>query len=306
MMTRSLSLSITDCGEGPVFDRFFDAYDRAFVLPDEKESREGLVACLALNHGAAHAELRERYGPFRELCVIATEGEGGDFVGGANFIAMPCAAGEGDGRIVTANLNYLFIDGAARGKGHMRGFVAALTGLIAGFFSDPAEAAARALIFIEQNDPFRMTPQAYARDTAFTGIDQFDRLAIWARQGARVVDFPYVQPPLSAEQAPDASLVYSVLGAAEPSLPAALLAHHLRGFFGISVLKGTPLDHNPVAQEQIARLAGMGAGKRIALLDPAAALATVQGDPAAFVASAQAATFRDWVRRDQPGRSMVS
>jgi hypothetical protein len=220
---------------------------------------------------------------------------------------MPYAAAEGDRRIVTANLNYLFIDGAARGKGHMRGFVAALTGLIAGLFSDPAEEPARALLCIEQNDPFRMAPQAYARDTAFTGMDQFARLGIWARQGARVVDFPYVQPPLSAEQAPDSSLVYSVLGAPEASLPAALLAHHLRGFFGISVLKGAPLEENAVAQEQIARLAGMGKGGRIALLDPAAALATVKGDPAAFAASsAGVTTFRDWVRRDQPGKPIVS
>src|SRR3546814_13890093 len=73
-------------------------------------------------------------------------------------------------------------------------------------------------------------------------MDQYDRLAIWGRRGARVVDFPYVQPPLSAENAPNNELILSVIGRSEENLPAALLRSHLNGFFGISLAKGGPLD----------------------------------------------------------------
>src|SRR3546814_10805091 len=71
------------------------------------------------------------------------------------------------------------------------------------------------------------------RDTVHSGMDQYDRLAIWGRRGARVVDFPYVQPPLSAENAPNNELILSVIGRSEENLPAALLRSHLNGFFGI-------------------------------------------------------------------------
>ncbi len=45
-------------------------------------------------------------------------------------------------------------------------------------------------IFIEQNDPLRLTAAEYAADTAHSGIDQVDLLAIWSRVGAEVLDFP--------------------------------------------------------------------------------------------------------------------
>lgn len=47
MKSHGLTLATTDSGEGPVFEQFFEGYDRAFVLPDEKEDREGLATCLA-------------------------------------------------------------------------------------------------------------------------------------------------------------------------------------------------------------------------------------------------------------------
>ena len=269
MALNKLVVRITDSGEGPVFDRFFAGYDRAFVLPDEKEDREGFATCLTLNHGAARTDLERRYGRFREVCMIAEEADGSP-VGGANFIALKSEAGEpaagGGFGTVTVNLNYVYVDGQSRGRGNLRRLVGAVAEIAAAMFSD-GSAPAPALVFIELNDPFAMSEEAYRRDTEFTGLDQLDRLRIWTRLGARIVDHDYVQPALSAEQEPDHSLIYAVIGG-DATMSACLLLGHLRGFFGISVLKGRPLSDDPSARAQIALLeAACAAGKLIELLD---------------------------------------
>jgi GNAT superfamily N-acetyltransferase len=264
MRRESLAIHMTDRADSEVFERFFAGYDRAFVLPDEKEGRDGLEECLALNHGTAHASLEARFGPFRELCLVADDGDGLP-VGGANFIVMPSTrAGTA---IVTANLNYIYVDAEARGRGHLRQLLEAVMACAAGLFQ-PGHGLP--LVFIEQNDPFRMSAESYERDTRAGGIDQLDRLRIWARLGARVVDFPYVQPALSDGQEADDSLIYSMLGSSASQLDAGVLHSHLRRFFGISVLKGRPLEADRVAASQLDWLEKMmAAHTAIGLLDPA-------------------------------------
>lgn len=263
-MQADLSLEETDTADDPVFDGFFEAYERAFVLPDEMEDRGGFATCLALNHGEAKARLASEYGDYRELCLLARDTAGGAIVGGANFIALPHPDATGS-PLVSANLNYIFVVESARGKGMFRALYQAVERRIATLFGNEP---ARVLVFIEQNDPLLLAPEDYARDTALTGLDQIDRLRIWSRVGAKLVDFAYVQPALSAAQAADDRLAYSVLGATEPSLPAAILARHLRLFFGISVLKGQPLNISREASAQLERLDALSAeGREIALLD---------------------------------------
>lgn len=263
-----LRVTSTMRADSPVFRRFFDGYDAAFVLPDEKEDEDGFAACLALNQGEAHARLVDRYGPFTEICLIADDAAAGAPAGGANLIAMPI----GDTGVVTANLNYIFVDTAARGSGYFARLFDAVTEAVARLYPS----AGPPLIFIEQNDPFAMSAEAYAHDTRHTGLDQIDRLRIWAKRGAKVVDFPYAQPPLSAEQEADATLVYSVLGAGGDALEACVLEGHLRRFFGISVLKGAPLESQPEATRQIGELRRRcQAGGEVALFDPAPLLAAL-------------------------------
>lgn len=258
-----LVLHVTDQGDGAVFERFFAGYDRAFVLPDEKEDVEGFRSCLALNHGAEHERLTAEYGPFREVCLVA-EDEAGASVGGANLIAA-LADVAGLGKVVTSNLNYVYVDAESRGQGHLRRLVAAVAEIAGSMFGAPGEP----IMFIEQNDPFRMSAEAYSHDTEATGLDQLDRLRIWSRLGARIVDFDYVQPALSAGQAADDSLIYAVLGRRRVPLPACLLAAHLRRFFGISVLKGAPIAADATAAAQLGGLDAMcAANAGIALLDP--------------------------------------
>ncbi|CCA89927.1 hypothetical protein [Novosphingobium sp. PP1Y] len=264
MTNLHLSLDVTDTVESATFDRFFEGYEENFTLPEETEDRSGFSRCLALNHGTEHARLARQFGAFRELCVVARDAHSGQMIGGANFISLAPAA---PGLPATANLNYLYICPAARGRGALRTFIGALSDLIGSLFGK--DDAAGVAIFIEQNDPFSMSREAYERDSEHSGMDQFARLLIWARMQARVVDFPYVQPPLSDEQSADDTLVYSVMGISGDQIDPAVLRHHLAGFFGISVLKGAPLDRVAVATEQLNALERMrAAGEAIALLDP--------------------------------------
>ncbi len=249
-----------------VFARFFDAYDRAFVLPDEKEGREGFVECLALNHGPAQACLLERYGPFREWVLVA-ERDGG-VVGGANFICH-LVAGHGGGGALAMNLNYVFVAPGHRGRGHLRDMVAACRRLARMSFSGDGVDTLPLLVFIELNDPLLMSAADYALDSAIAGVDQFDRVAIWARLGARILDFPYRQPPLSAGQGADEGLMLGVLGAPGETLDACLLGGHLERFFAISVLKDGDPRASAEAAGQIALCAGRcAAAQGFALLDP--------------------------------------
>lgn len=258
-----LDVETSISADGDVFARFFAGYDKAFVLPNEKEDEDGFRRCFELNFGGAYDRLSAQYGPYSEVCLIAREN--GRFVGGANFIAIPV-----DSQIVTANLNYIYVDKDARGGGRFSKLVQGVRETIAALHP-----RMQVLVFIEQNDPFAMSAEDYARDSEFTGLDQLDRLRIWARRGARVVDFPYAQPPLSADQAPDETLVYSVLGAATDAVSACVLKAHLERFFGVSVLKGSPLTAQ--AQAQVRTLAKTcAAGVAVRLVDPNPLLGRVQ------------------------------
>ncbi len=279
MSQTDLVLETTDTADSPVFADFFAGYEKAFVLPEEMEDEDGFRACLDLNHGAARQELEARYGLFREICLTARDPGDGSLVGGANLIAMP--NGELDGvPVVTANLNYVFVDGAQRGKGRFKALVQAISDHVAGMFPDvlPGAPGARPLIFIEQNDPIAMDDEAYQRDTHFTGMDQFDRLRVWTRAGALMVDMDYVQPPLSPEHPPVDTLILSVLGAGEArALPARLVRDHLARFFGISVLKGEPLEANATAARQLADLDALDwADRPVRLIDLVPVLATTE------------------------------
>ncbi|MFC5345274.1 hypothetical protein ACETK8_04240 [Brevundimonas staleyi] len=145
-------------------------------------------------------------------------------------------------------------------------------------------------IFIEQNDPLRLTAEEYAADTEHSGLDQIDRLAIWARVGARVVDFPYVQPALSAGQQPDDRLIYAAVDYPGEAVDAALLHDHLQSFFGISVLKGAAEPPGGEAARQIAALADRTAPVSLLRMEPALEWLRASRDAAGFD------SFRDLAR----------
>lgn len=293
-----MHLDIIDRPDDPKLEAFHAAYRGAFVLPNETEELAGFQACLALNHGGEYERLRVAYGPFSETCLIAREAPDGAMIGGANLIALHHVI---DGRsVLTANLNYIFVQPAARGQGWFSRLVRAVAGVIPAMLGVVPEPTAGVFIFVEQNDPLRMDPATYAIDSAHSGLDPFDRLRIWANRGARVLDFPYVQPALSADQAPDEGLVYGVMGTDGATLDSCLLASHLRGFFGISVLKGTALADDAVASAQLDTL-DMACRRQapVALLDAREALRQLDAE-AEHALVRRGGALRDWLRGLQP------
>lgn len=257
-------VTASDDAASPVLARFFSGYDRAFVLPDEREELGGFEACLALNRSHRHA-----YGRTHSELVAIFEDEGGTLLGGANFLATAIDRGAHLPPAAVA-LNYVYVEEAARGRGLLRiilGAVRDLALVALGLDRDGPPPA----IFIEQNDPLRLTPEEYAADTAHSGTDQIDRLAIWARVGTRIVDFPYVQPALSEGQQADDGLIYAAVGYPGESVDPGLLHDHLQSFFGISVLKGAADAPGGVATAQLAALAACRAPVRLLPMEPALA-----------------------------------
>jgi hypothetical protein len=267
LLTRSgLRLEITTQFDSEIFKSFFESYDRAFVLPDEKEEKIGFQSALALNQGQQHTELARIYGPFREVCLLAFDGP--TVVGGANFFAT-VTTDSSRRQFITSNLNYVFTTPEQRGRGYFPRLLSSITQVIEELFLDTIDSSPRVLVFLEQNDPFRLSVAEYERDTRVSGIDQFERLSKWARAGARLIMHPYVQPPLSDSQAADEALIYSVLDNELVTLNPELLKQHLERFFAISVLKGLPLETSPIALSQLAALDALSQrGRAIGLVDP--------------------------------------
>lgn len=273
-----LVVRATQRPDSPLIERFMAGYDRAFVLPDEREEIEGFRACLAINPQARH-----RFGRTHcELVMVLEDAATGALLGGANFLATRIDEAPYGHPPVAVALNYLFVDAAARGRGLSRTLKLVVEDL-AGEAVDALGSAVPPALFIEQNDPLRLSAENYAADSAHSGIDQIDRLAVWSRLGAQLVDFPYVQPALSADQCSDDGLAYAVMNLAVPAMDAAWFAAHLESFFAISVLKGAEVASDPVAIEQLDRLRQMAeAGQKVPLLSlPRAvdALRAMQGLP---------------------------
>jgi GNAT superfamily N-acetyltransferase len=277
-----LHLLATADPDDPLLDEYYAGYDRSFVLEAEKEPLEGFRDCMALNDNALGRALRDRYGPFRELVVLACAGN--ETVGGAN---LSCFQFDGPGGpLRTIALNYVHVLPAFRRRGYSGEILRGCAGL-ANQALDAALATAERgststpLTFIEQHDPLRLAAGEGARDSERAGIGQMDRLRVWSGADARIVDFDYIQPPLAAGADAAGNLLLSVTGVPGDTIDACTLGGHLERFFAISCLKGRPLAQEPTAQGQIDTLAhACRQGQPIALLDPRPWLATVAPAPA--------------------------
>lgn len=257
-----LVVHATEDPASPLLDRFFEGYDRAFILPDEREEREGFARCLAINPRFRHA-----FGRRHSELVAVIEDTAGQRLGGANFLTI----GLGnpiDGVAATVALNYVYVDENARGRGMLRHMLAAVR-LLAKRSVGLDDDASDPTLFIEQNDPIRLTPEAYAADSRHSGLDQIERIRIWSRIGARLVDFAYVQPALSAEQEPDPNLIYAAIGHPGDGISPALLHAHFESFFAISVLKGEAEAAGGPAETQLRGLANRTAPIALLAMDPA-------------------------------------
>lgn len=266
-----LVLHASDDPADSLLGDFYAGYDAAFVLEAEKEPLAGFVECMQLNRSAAGRRLAGRYGAFREIVVVARQGHDADapLAGGANFSCFQFAlAGQ---PVRTVALNYVYVLPRFRRRGYSREILLGCNELAAralDAIAGPAPGAATPLLFIEQHDPLRLHAGDAARDNHHAGIDQVDRLRVWSRCGAWIVDLDYVQPPLARGAEPAHDLLLSVCAGGAPELDACVLAAHLERFFAVACMKGRPLAEEPVAASQVDRLAAdCRAQRRIRLLD---------------------------------------
>lgn len=235
---------------GAIFEDFYAGYEKAFVLPSERETYEGFNACFALNgktFGFAPAQSRE-------FVLVMRDARSGERLGGANYFVSVH-----DG-VACVALNYVYVEPIARGRGLLRRIVHAIPEEIRDRMQQPVGSV---LQFIEMNDPLRLTEEAASVDSSHSGLGQAERLAIWARLGARLIDHDYVQPPLSPGQVADCSLAMAVIGCSEDKLASDLYASHLQHFFAISVLKGVDPATIPIAAAQIEQVRGSTDGIRL-------------------------------------------
>jgi GNAT superfamily N-acetyltransferase len=180
---------------------FYDSvYVREFPDPNERESLANIETYLRVRKPEGwygknnyHIVVAELAGRTAALCVA-------DYLADANvgiiefLVVVPEARGRGLGRQMLNYIESLLIADAQRAKStYPRGIVA------------------------EMNDPFRAAPLD-------DNMDPFDRAMLWHGWGFRLLDMPYVQPPLSEAQGPVECLVLI----AKPLLPLRRLASRHR------------------------------------------------------------------------------
>ena len=275
------AVAATTSPESPVLREFYDAYDLAFTLTNEKEEFAGFADCLALNQGEIYAGLSAHFGGFREYAATIRAPVTGEFIGGMNFIVLQMGGLKiPQAPYLSVNLNYVFINGQARRRGYFRAIMREFAPIVMKLFaaSNPTDVQAAlqrhylpnppVYIYIELNDPVRMSKEDYDTDTQISGLDQTSRIGIWGSLGAKIIDFPYVQPALSAKQKADPNLVYAVLGVEGGRLHPSNLRAHLERFFTISVLKGRCACSDPYAAAQLSALSKLSRNfESIRLLD---------------------------------------
>lgn len=235
---------------------FFSDYENSFIIEEEKETFSWFQECLSLNTGETSKQLTELYGVYKELIIIVRDSTTQERIAGINFVAF---WGESD--CITANLSYVFVNALYRQKGILKKIMNLLPDFLRWQFA-PATPPKKVYMFIEQNHPLKMSPENYKRDSEFTGLDQKQRLDIWKKQGAKILDFSYIQPPLSTTQTAEHSLIYSVIGAQESDFDSWLLLIHLKRFFAISVLKGGDIYANTEVTQQFVFLETLAKDKK--------------------------------------------
>ena len=241
-----LQISTTTDPSSSILDQFFKEYDHAFILPEEKETLKGFQISMAFNANETGRSLIDLYGPFTECIMILTSGQNPECLAGANFTIFLKPD------LITVNLSYLFVSRWARGHGYMRLMIEQIRSTIRAIYK--AHSDLSIFIFVELNDPHKMSSQAYRRDSQHTGLDQIERMKIWQHLGARVINFDYSQPALDDRTDPADYLLYATLSDGFKTLPASLLHDHLLSFFAISILKGKSPYQDPLCLKQLSKL----------------------------------------------------
>jgi hypothetical protein len=245
---RSLKLETITDRKDSILHEFYHLFEDVFTLEDEREPIEGFQEVLRFN---SDMNAQAEFGPFLEPIFVLREPKTKELVAAANaaFYAYP-ERGKGYKFDASCQLNFILVREDLRGLGLANELLRILERDLTAFANRYC-GQSRTFITCEQNNPARMNEEQIIVDARAALIDPYDRTLWWRRRGFSRLDFPYVQPPLSAEQETCDYLDYYVRigGGATPeetSLPAAVLLEHLRRFFFVSVGKfATDMTVNP-------------------------------------------------------------
>ncbi len=252
--------------DDPRLEEFYALYGKVFTLPEEREPIDGFRTVLRLT---ADPGIARDFGPISERITVAVDPATGKVAGATNYVFY----GYGDawkeyGFAASCQLNFICVDQDRRARGIAALLLRDLEEKLAAFAQDTVPGSPGNLfITCEQNNPRAMTAEQLTTDLQASGMDPYDRLAWWVRRGYRKLDFAYRQPPLNPGQAPCDYLDYHVRfpdGATPATLPAAILAEHLRRFFFVSVGK-QEIDMN-ANREWIAQRDHLAARDTVAML----------------------------------------
>ena len=197
--------------------QFYGAlYTAEFPDPNERESLANMVGYLAHDGAFGNAY----------LVTIMLAGE--RIVGGSvadYFVRSNCGA-----------IEFLVVERSRR----RRGFGARLTRHTEERIASAAAARARSVQFVmaEINDPLK-------RSATPDNVDPFERVQFWAKLHYRRASFPYVQPPLSDQQAAVTNLLLGVRPIEAPdaaAMPAATIEAFLRDYLIYAMRIDVPED----------------------------------------------------------------
>ena len=232
------------------FDQLYAIYEELFPLPDEREPPEAFAELARLNQ---RGDVQSLYGPWREMVVGIRLSADGPLVGGNVFGVTTSEAHRKFGCQASVQGIYLFLARSARGHGAIADAKVQMeAAALATFGFEAGMGKIAPLIFLEVNNPTRMSAAEIAEDFARSGVSPYRRYASWKRNGFAPLDFCYVQPPLRAGASAVTCLdLFCSAGVAE-AIPADVIRAHLRAFVSISVLKGRAAEEDP----DFARMAG--------------------------------------------------
>jgi len=174
---------VADAGDFALLETFYrDLYVVGFPDPNERESLENMQSYLRL-------KAEGWYGDNSYHILLAVDGDRPVACSISDYLARPNAG----------VIEFLLVDPRQRGRGVGRRLLDATEDLLQ---ADARRAGPEGLtcIAIEMNDPYRFDP---ARDN----MDPFVRARLWSRWGYGALGFSYVQPALSADQAPVNDLI---------------------------------------------------------------------------------------------------
>ena len=183
--------------KGEEFASFYKIYADAFPLADECEPPEAFLEIAALN---GRTDVQARYGPWREIVAGIRLRQGEPLAGGIIFGVTTSPFHVAFGCQASVQNIYIFLERAARGKGATASAKSYMENCaLAAYGFDMCAGKIPPLIFLEVNNPMRMSSAEIEEDTARSGIDPFRRYIYWKRNGFAPLDLHYVQPPLRAE-----------------------------------------------------------------------------------------------------------